>query len=734
MNFKTPFITILLFLPIYMLAQHSISGKIQESENGSVIESVNIILIPTKKGTVSNSKGQFEIKNISNGSYKLKVSMVGFITQNIKIVIDGKSIKQNILLTLDNKKIDEVKVVANYRQLELIENPTIEQASVMSTISTIKAKEIEKQGATTLIEALKYVPGGWTESRGRKVKQFFSIRGQKYPYPTYSINGIWQKEFHETTYFFNSTNIEEIKVIRSSSALVKSLSALTGIIDIKTKKPESKESNINLKYGSLNSYQAGASHGNSTGDISYNVGANVFGTDGPDGRNGKEGVWNLHGSADWQINSALDWTVNMFYISGSRELVQPIAPADAKFTNRKETYDPLNTLMISSRLRYQSGRNFGSELQINYADRKPNYINENLGNGQITEYDEKDHEITVNLINSLAIGDNNVLRFGALYNYWMAPNGKRFYYGKKGEIHTVSGVVADEHTFGKLLLDGGIRLTREYYSEWGGFSIEGSGGKFSKVAPIADEWQPLTWQATSGASYTLSQNNSLHLSVAGGIITPRSGALNEDGVMPDNELRMNYDLGFVRKIGTSGKLSVTGFLVNRKDAIEYSGSTIEVGENIMELYRNKNKRNYGIEIEARSDIWKNQVSVFSNITLMKGQIDEDGEWGEDDEMPNFIANLGSSYQNKRYDLNVYMNYTGAYKNDRFVSKAYIAENGKAPLGDFFTCDITTGYAVGEDKLARLYFELKNLFDTKYQTVAGYPDYGRMVSVGINMKI
>ena len=154
----------------------------------------------------------------------------------------------------------------------------------------------------------------------------------------------------------------------------------------------------------------------------------------------------------------------------------------------------------------------------------------------------------------------------------------------------------------------------------------------------------------------------------------------------------------------------------------------------MELYQNTAKRNYGLELTAKSSLWDENISVFANVTLMKGQIKDSNEWNKDDEMPEFIANIGSSYQNKKYDLNIYLNHTGAYKNDRFVSKSYIAEHEKAPLGDFFNCDITTGYSIGKDNPARLYLELKNLFDTNYQTVAGYPDYGRLLSVGINVKI
>lgn len=733
--FQIVFFCLIIFNPIISLGQ-KILGVVSDEENNDFIEFANVVLKPVNLGTVTNSQGQFEFTNVQEGKYKLSVSMVGFVSKTLAVNVSDKEIlKVNIQLIPDNQKIDEVRVLGNHQQKEILKNPNIEQTSIISAITNISKVEIQKQGAVTLIDALKYVPGGWTETRGRKVKQFFSIRGQKYPYPSYSINGIWQKEFEELPYFFNSSNIEKVKIIRSSSALLKSLSALTGVIDVTTKQPTKKEGELFVKYGSLNTFHAGASFGNSTNKLKYRAGVNGLGTSGPEGRNGKENIWNAHGFVQYKFSHTLDLSVNLFYLNGMRQLVQPIEPADPKFINRKEVYDPIKTLMISSKLNYKPSEYFSSELQLNYAGRKLDYKNENLANGKLTEYEESDKEITVNQVNAIALGSKNTLRFGALYNYWLAPNGKRFYYGRKAEVHTISGVITDQHSFGKLILDGGIRLTNEYYAEWGGFSIEGSGGKFSKVEPIIDEWQTPVWQATSGATYLVSQSASINLSLAGGIVNPRKGALNDEGETPDNETRFNYDIGFTRNFSQLGKLTLTSFLVNRKNAIDYSGNKIENEDgDIMELYKNVHKRNYGIEAELKSTVILNTLTFVTNLTLMKGDVEDDEDWQKDDEMPNFIANAGVNYFKGKIDLNAFVNYTGAYNNDRFVSKDYLKEFGKADLGDFITFDLSAGYLIGEEKRARIYVEGKNIFDVKYQTVSGYPDNGRMVSLGFSLTL
>ncbi|MCT4586940.1 MAG: TonB-dependent receptor [Carboxylicivirga sp.] len=726
---------LLLMFQMTLMAQVDIDGFIKNKGTTEPLENANVVLMPGGQGTVSDFKGYFKLKNVESGEYQLKVSVVGYETLIQTITVkEGAEKRLQIELIQDNKRLVEVDIFENLYKNQLVQLPLSEPLSLKATTSHVSKDDIQKQGAVTVIDALKYVPGGWTETRGRKVKQFFSVRGQKYPYPSYSINGIWQKEFHETPYFLSSANIEEIKIIRSSAALVKSLSPLVGVIDITARKPEVETFDVSMKYGSLNSYHSELGYSNVHNNVSYTARVGSFGTDGPDGRNGAERLWNASGNFNWTINSHWDWSFNLMYLTGKRELVQPIAPADEKFSKRQEEYDPIKTLWLSSKLRYKKSDRLTSELDISYTGRQAHYINNNLASGALSEMNEDDFELTLNQINAIKLGTSNTFRVGALYNYWEAPEGKRFYVGNAARVHTVSGVITDEHVFGKFIIDGGFRLTGEYFDEWGGFSIEGSGGKFSKVNAIKDEWQSPVWNATIGFSYLVNSKSSWHYSMASGIVTPRKGALNNEGVKPENETRVNIDLGYVRTIGQQGQVSITGFLVNRTDAISYNGQTIEKENgDIMELYYNSDKRNYGVEAEFKSPLLWNAVSMFTNVTWMKGEEKQDNDWVKDDEMPNWIVNAGVNYQKRRWDANAYLHHVGDYKNNRFVSKSYLKTNGKASLGDFVTLDLNVGYEVLPKYQMRLFGEVKNVFDKKYQTVVGYPDYGTIFSMGINMK-
>jgi len=47
-------------------------------------------------------------------------------------------------------------------------------------------------------------------------KQLFSVRGQRYPYPEYSIDGALFREFYEMPYFLSSEDVQRVEVIRSA--------------------------------------------------------------------------------------------------------------------------------------------------------------------------------------------------------------------------------------------------------------------------------------------------------------------------------------------------------------------------------------------------------------------------------------------------------------------------------------------------------------------------------------
>jgi iron complex outermembrane receptor protein len=727
---------IILFLcqPVFSQQIFTVNGFVYNSETREPVPNANIVVPGTQTGTSSDNNGNFEL-NLSVGEHTISVTSVGFSDKEIKILVPGELPELLRIGLLPAKlEIGEVDVFGSYflpgRDTSVNRIPV----SILPAMTTISAVEIEKQGAVTLVDAMKFVPGGWTETRGRKTKQFFSVRGQKYPYPDYSINGVWQKEFEETGYFLSALDIESVEIVRSSSALVKGLSGLTGVVDVKTKKPERETISMVAKYGGLNSYLTNLHYGNKINDLAFNTSAAFFGTDGPSGRNGKERIGNFHGNIDWKINSGFSLSAGASYISGLRQLVSIDDEIGApNIKNRIEKYDPVRTLLTHVKLNYTGNDGSLTELQTNMAYRNVDFANYNIPQETTVWHDENDWEYGLNVLHNRPLSVTNTLRIGALYNHWVAPEGKRYYVGRSSNVHTFSGVIASEQKVGKFLFDAGFRLIGGHIVEWGGFGIEGSGGAFREVEPIEDEAAPVEWQSVLGASFIISGTSSLHYNFSGGTIAPRKGSLTGEGKNPENEGRFQHDLGFRYKSANRSEISVSSFFAQRNHSIDFSGQTI-VTENdlVMELYENTDKRSYGIEMSAKLNVPSLHSYIFGNALLMKGEKESNGSMVKDEQLPQVILNTGFYFESSGFDANVFVNYTGPYTNNRFVNSAWVQEHGDFPLGDFLSFDLTTGYTFSGRFTTRLFVEVKNILDQKYMTVAGYPDPGRLFMAGIKI--
>lgn len=625
-------------------------------------------------------------------------------------------------------EIDSVIIKARTASRNLMEKPYTEPNSILTSISRLTRRDIAKTGATNVVEAMNYIPGALIETRGRQVKQFFSVRGQKYPYPDYAVNGVWQKEFEEIPYFFSTSDIEEIEIVRSSAALLTGLSGLTGLVNIRTREYTEQETNLELEYGSYNTLHSHISNGGKFGSFSYAAGLGHDRTSGPSGKHAAETMTNLYTQLGWKPSEKLDVKANVFMLNGTREMRIAELPADKRYRDMIQNFDPIRTILTNLKTIYRPDARLSSEVQVFLSHRNPIFNDE----VKATSSNEKDYEYGVNFIQSVALTPLNTLRFGGLYNHWIAPNGKRFYMGKRCDVETFSAVIVDEHRIGAVTIDAGLRWTNAHLNDYGAFNIEGDGAAFRNVTPVTDEWESPTLQGSIGASYNPGNWFSVFFNTAAGQVTPRRGTLDVNMIEPSEETRYKFDLGFTGNFRSAGRATVTAFSVMQENAIALSGQTyLDAETNIrMELYENRDQNQYGVEFEYSSPRLFNLVQPFTNFTVMKSLVDDEGKMVTNKENPVFIAAEGFLMNHKSFDMNVLFKYVSKFENERFGVPA----DSPQPLGDYMTVDINAGYTTKGKVPVRFYLKSKNLTNQHYSTVIGYPDYGRMIFGGIQVKI
>lgn len=714
---------------------HTLQGVVYDADSREPIAGAHIFPAGTNQGTSTNARGRFTMR-LQAGVHNLTITSVGHVSKNVRVELPGESSSVlEIALQPTLIEMDDITILGKTVFPHMDTSIAREAISLAPAISRVHSADIERQGALTITDALAFIPGGLTETRGRKTSQFFSFRGQRYPYPDYAIDGVWQREFEETHYFFSALDIESIEVIRSSNALVKGLSGLSGLVDIRTRRPERESISVSARYGQQNRYSTHLRYGNKINRVSFNLSTSLFGTSGPAGRRGAERVSNIHGTADWAINSTMRLSAGATYLYGERDFVQIVPPGSPNLLNLEESFDPIHTFLSYAKLHNTWNSRSVTEFQANVAVRNATYSRYSHATGSSSSHEEDDYEYSLQVLHSYSPVSPLTLRLGGLYNHWVAPNGKRYYAGRRANIHTWSGVFTAEYRASSYILDAGFRIINGYVVEFGGFGIQGSAAGLQQVAPVRNETAPVEWQSALGATWLASGPVSVHYNLSSGSIAPRRGSITEQGASPENEIRVQHDLGIVfRQLGYTG-VSASAFHTQRYNALGLSGQTAtNQDQMLVELYENRNRQSYGLEVSASSAIPLLRSTLSMNATLMRSRIQTSGQMVADQQLPNIILNGSWLFTYSGLDANLFVHHTGAYKNNRFVDASWINQYGDYPLGNFYMVTFTTGYSFGSTYSARVFVELKNLLDQPFETVAAYPDPGRLIQTGFRVDV
>ena len=620
----------------------------------------------------------------------------------------------------------EIVVEASALPRDPVAVPTVAPVGLEIATSVVGTNGIGRMRPLTVTDALVLAPGAWTETRGRKVKQFTSFRGQTYPYPDYALNGLWFREFHELPYFFPVAELERIEVLRSSSALLKGNSGLAGVINLVPRRYTERHTYLELGVGEFDTLHGYLSHYEPIGRGGLRVGLGHYQTD--NHRDfGAERRETLSLGLDQRLGDDFSVEAYAFVLEGERELIQAEAPAGNRFRTSRESFDPIRAVVGTLRLRYQPDERKMTELSLWGSDRHAAFTQVNTTSGSHVSHDDDDYEYGAQLLQALSLGDDNILRIMGLYHHWVAPDGKRYYVGRRADIHTLAATVVDEQSWGNLTVDGGVRVAREYVDEFAGFGIEGSGRGLSSVEAVRDEWGEPLFRGNAGLRYAAVNWATLYGNYAYGEVEARDGALTSDGLTPTAEQRHSLDAGVHINARWIASFKCGGFYVQRDNAIRLDGGTYVSASGLeLEHYENRDSEQYGIEIEGRTRPLWGHVGLLADALFMQSRVaDDSGAMRNDGEVPDEIISAGVYANVGRVDLNVFAKYVGDYENDRFA-----ADGEPKPLGDYVDIDMTAGVRLGRERLTRLYVKVQNILDEEYSTVVGYYDAGRHVSAGL----
>ncbi len=606
---------------------------------------------------------------------------------------------------------------------DLQQQPLTESPGLYTATSIIGAEEIRWRNTPLLLDAMQYVPGAWTETRGRKEKQFFSVRGQRYPYPDFLIDGAWFRSFTETAYHFSTANLGQILALRSSAGLLLTPESLGGAINLQPREYAAPELQVDTSLGTHRTTRNHVNYGHGGDRFGYAFGAGYYHTDGPAGRNARENVTDCFIRMQGKPADAITLSLTAFALYGDRELETALPPADQATRNRLEAFDPFRNHVVVGKLGFKASDTASTELIANFAHREYTFHQ----TPPLPANMERDWEYGLRLTQTLQPIAANTLRLSGLFNQWECPTGKRFFWPRPADLWTYTAAVVDEQRLGRWTLNLGYRLSQTYDAEFGGYAIEGSAGKLNTVR-TTDTWEDPLHTVSAGASVALNDHWSLFGNSTWGHVAAPLSALTTSLGRPENETRTKLDLGVRGAWPGYGEVMLTAFGVYQDAAAIYANDTRRGPDGQpVALVRNGLARSQGLELDTRTRRFEPGTQLFLNLVAMRTHLHAAGRWVRDREVPQLILGGGFSHRWRHWELMGLAKHVGRYENDRFLTPAVPRK-----LADFVNLGAGLSYWFGQGRHRKVYFSADNLLDERYSTVNGYPAAGRSVTGGVSL--
>lgn len=234
---------LILVCTAYASAQR-VRGSVYD-ENGTPLASATIAVEGTGFSTLTNEEGEFWFKNLPKGSFQISASFIGYNSKKKEVIVTDDS-RQTLRFDLQiNNTLNEIEVFGERHKqpekLELITRMPLRPGEQIQTISVISEKVITEQGALTLTDALRNVPGVTLFGSYGGVKESMSTRGFR-GVPVLKNGVRMDSQFQTASGVTDMQGVESLQIIKGSAAvtqgIITDLGNAGGVINVVTKTPK----------------------------------------------------------------------------------------------------------------------------------------------------------------------------------------------------------------------------------------------------------------------------------------------------------------------------------------------------------------------------------------------------------------------------------------------------------------------------------------------------------------
>ena len=261
MDKKYTLFALCLFLTHIVWAQHrsaAIRGRVLQ-ENGEAVAAASVVLESTRYGTVTNENGLFELHHLPEGTYQVRAFSIGFDSKTVEVQL-RRGETEELTFNLPNKanQVTEIEVFGERdkqpEKLDAITRLPLKPSEQIQSISVISERLIEQQGALTVIEGVRNVPGVYTYATFGGVRESISSRGFR-GIPTLKNGVRVMTDFRGGGFSTDMQGVESIQVLKGASSITMGaatdLGGPGGIVNIVTKTPKFENTGtLSLRAGS----------------------------------------------------------------------------------------------------------------------------------------------------------------------------------------------------------------------------------------------------------------------------------------------------------------------------------------------------------------------------------------------------------------------------------------------------------------------------------------------------
>lgn len=213
-------------------AQHRLSGTVRDAQNQNALPGATVMITENNLGTITDSFGHFEFKNLTSGTYTLKVTFVGYGEKTEAVQISSNTIR--------NVALDEIAILTD----EVVVNATRANDKTPTTFSSVGKAQIQKQNfGQDLPFLLNWTPSVVTTSDAGTGVGYTGvrIRGSDATRVNVTINGIPYNDSESMgTFWVNIPDIasstESVQIQRGIGTSTNGAGAFGATVNVQTNK------------------------------------------------------------------------------------------------------------------------------------------------------------------------------------------------------------------------------------------------------------------------------------------------------------------------------------------------------------------------------------------------------------------------------------------------------------------------------------------------------------------